>query len=70
MISINFFDLPIGSQFLLAGDTSTKVPKPYVRIADCEFSRPNGKRRWIMFRPNPGEMPRLVTLLNPQPIAA
>ena len=48
----SFWDLPIGSLFLLPNDTSTKLPKPYARISDCEFSRPGGKRKGMMFRPD------------------
>ena len=48
----NFWELPMGALFLMPWDTSTKVLKPYVRVSEFEFSRPGGKRRWMMFRPD------------------
>lgn len=61
----NFWELPVGGLFLMPWDTSTKVLKPYVRVSDCEFSRPGGKRKWIMFRPdNVSVFPQMIIPIN------
>ena len=64
----SFWELPIGCLFLLPGDTSTKALKPYERISECQFSRPGGKRKWMMFRPdNVCVFPQMVIPVNLQP---
>ena len=52
----SFWELPIGSHFLMPWETGRKI-KPYERVSECEFSRPGGKRRWMMFRPHPPLQP-------------
>lgn len=72
----SFFDLPVGTLFMLPNDTSTKVPRPYVKTSERQFSRPGGTRQWMMFAPSfDTELAHMVlpvhqpSALNHQPIA-
>lgn len=47
----SFWLLPVGTKFLTTWNDFTKHKKPFVKVSGNEFSRPGGKRKWIMFTP-------------------
>jgi hypothetical protein len=58
---VSFWSLTIGSLFCF--DDKLKTRKPYQKIGECQFSRPGGKHKWIMFRPHPPMVP--VQMVEP-----
>jgi hypothetical protein len=53
----SFWELQIGAAFLTTWDDFTKTKKPFVKVGDRYFSRPGGKRKWLMFTPSPPHQP-------------
>lgn len=55
--AVSFWELPVGACFFTTWEDYTKTKKPFQKVSETEFSRPFGKRRWMMFRPHPPIQP-------------
>lgn len=52
---VSFWSIPVGSIFVM--EEHFIKQKPYLKCSEHEFKRVGGKRKWIMFRPNPPIQP-------------
>lgn len=58
----SFWSLPMGTKFLTTWNDYTKKKMPFEKVSECEFRRPGGKRKWIMFRPSPPIVPAQMVI--------